>query len=265
MAQQFTNVDSGKSFDWGKTSKDYAKYRDIYPQNYYDAIVEQGLGIKGQNCLDVGTGTGVIPRNMYKYGAKWTGCDISENQILMAKELSEQNGMNIDYFPLATEDLNFEPKSFDLISAAQCFMYFKRETALPKIASLLKDDGVFLVLYMAWLPNKCDITKQSLDSVRKANPSWNGGQTYECPLHFNDYTLSIFDYAFHKEFYVDVPFTRESWNGRVKACRGIGASLSEPEIAAWEKEHMALLEKIMPEETTIPHFIQMAGLKVKKQ
>lgn len=39
---------------------------------------------------------------------------------------------------------------------------------------------------------KCDITKMSLDSVHKANPDWNGGQTYECPLASNDYTYSIF-------------------------------------------------------------------------
>lgn len=261
---KFDNIDKGTSFDWGKTSKDYAKYRDIYPEAFYKAIVDFGLGIKGQNCLDIGTGTGVIPRNMYKYGAKWTGCDIAENQILMAKELAAQKEMDIQFYPVATEDLDFPAKSFDLISAAQCFMYFKRETALPKIANLLKDDGIFLVLYMAWLPEKDEITKKSLDSVRKANPNWNGGQTYESPLTFNDYTMSIFDMAFHKEMYVDVPFTRESWNGRVKACRGIGASLSEDEIAVWEKNHIAMLQEIMPEETTIPHFVQMAGLKVKK-
>jgi len=264
MAQQNKDIDSGREFDWGKTSKDYAKYRDIYPEEYYKAIVDFGLGIKGQNCLDIGTGTGVIPRNMYKYGAKWIGCDISENQILSAQELSKEANMDIQYYPKSTEDLDFPEKSFDLITAAQCFMYFKREVALPKIASLLKDDGIFLVLYMAWLPNKDEITRMSLDSVRKANPKWNGGQTYECPLNFNDYTYSIFDMAFHKELYVDVPFTRETWNGRVKACRGIGASLSPEEINAWEKNHMAMLEKIMPPETTIPHFVQMAGLKVKK-
>lgn len=261
---QCKDIDKGTSFDWGKTSKDYAKYRDIYPEEFYKAIVDFGLGIKGQNCLDIGTGTGVIPRNMYKYGAKWTGCDIAENQILMAKELAAQKKMDIQFYPIATENLDFPAKSFDLISAAQCFMYFKRETALPKIANLLKDDGIFLVMYMAWLPEKDEITKKSLESVRKANPNWNGGKTYECPLAFNDYTMSIFDMAFHKEMYVDVPFTRETWNGRVKACRGIGASLSPEKIEQWEKNHMAMLQEIMPEETTIPHFVQIAGLKVKK-
>lgn len=28
---KISDIDGGKSFDWGKTSEDYAKYRDIYP------------------------------------------------------------------------------------------------------------------------------------------------------------------------------------------------------------------------------------------
>lgn len=87
-----SRIDSGKSFDWGKTSEDYAKYRDIYPDEFYRKISELGLCVNGQSVLDLGTGTGVLPRNMYSYGAKWTGTDISENQITQAKRLSE--GMN---------------------------------------------------------------------------------------------------------------------------------------------------------------------------
>ena len=27
-------IDDGKAFDWGKTSKEYAKFRDIYPEEF---------------------------------------------------------------------------------------------------------------------------------------------------------------------------------------------------------------------------------------
>lgn len=42
-----------------------------------------------------GGSTGVLPRNMYRFGAEWYGTDISENQIKYAKILSEKQGMNI--------------------------------------------------------------------------------------------------------------------------------------------------------------------------
>lgn len=33
-------IDGGKAFDWGKISTDYAKFRDIYPHEFYDQILK---------------------------------------------------------------------------------------------------------------------------------------------------------------------------------------------------------------------------------
>ena len=73
-------IDSGKAFDWGKTSAEYAKYRDIYPDVFYQKVADRGLCIEGQKVLDLGTGSGVLPRNMYRFGAKWD----AEHRALLA-------------------------------------------------------------------------------------------------------------------------------------------------------------------------------------
>ena len=36
-------IDAGKAFDWGRTSKEYAKYRDIYPKEFYQKIMLKKL------------------------------------------------------------------------------------------------------------------------------------------------------------------------------------------------------------------------------
>lgn len=96
---------------------------------------------------------------------------------------------------------------------------------------MLKQEGRILVLYMALLPSEDKIARASEDLV------------------------------YHEEFTLNIPFTRESWNGRIRACRGIGASLSGKEISMWEQEHRKLLASIAPDEFNIFHYGAIAELK----
>lgn len=253
------NIDGGKAFDWGKTSADYARFRDIYPQEFYGKIISRNLCVSGQSVLDMGTGTGVLPRNMYRYGAKWTGTDISENQIEQARSLSE--GMDIDYYAMPAEDIEFPDNSFDVITACQCFWYFDHEQLLPRFSRMLKSDGHILILYMAWLPFEDEIAGASEKLVLKYNPGWSGAGERIHPIFIPPCYDRQFELVYHEEYPLDVPFTRESWNGRMKACRGIGASLSEEEIAAWEQEHTKLLSEIAPDSFLIRHYGAIAELK----
>lgn len=255
------NIDDGKPFDWGKTSSDYAKFRDIYPAEFYQKIICRNLCISGQSVLDLGTGTGVLPRNMYHYGAKWTASDISENQIEQAKILSKD--MDIEYLAVPTEDINFKDNSFDVITACQCFWYFNHEKVMPNLYRMLKSGGRILVLYMAWLPFEDKIAGESENLVLKYNPKWNGfGETIH-PIAIPNCYSEKFDLVYHEEYPIKVSFTRESWNGRMKACRGIGASLTESEIAMWEKEHKKLLDEIAPAQFEVLHYGAIAELKKK--
>lgn len=252
-------LDGGREFDWGRTSEDYAKFRDIYPDEFFERIVKRGLCVSGQSVLDIGTGTGVLPRNMRKYGAKWTATDISENQIAQAKRLSE--GMDIDYYAMPAEALDFPDNSFDVITACQCFWYFDHERACGELARILKPGGRLVFLVMEWLPYEDEIAGASEDLVLKYSPDWSGAGETVHPIELPDCYLKDFKLSFHEEYYLQVPFTRESWNGRMKACRGVGASLSPEEITKWEAEHIKLLSEIAPEKFNIKHYAAIAELK----
>ena len=254
-------IDQGRPFDWGKVSEDYARFRDIYPKEFYERIMERNMCVKGQRVLDLGTGTGVLPRNMYQYGAKWVGVDIAENQIREAKRLSKD--MEIDYITVSVEDLDFPEGSFDVATACQCFWYFDHQKIMPKLYRILDREGRILVLYMAWLPFEDKIAGASEELVLKYNPGWSGGGETMRPIQISECYSEKFDLVYHEEYPLKVHFTRETWNGRMKACRGIGASLPEREIVLWEQEHRRLLEKIAPEEFDILHYGAMAELKKK--
>jgi len=255
------NIDSGKAFDWGRTSSDYAKYRDIYPQEFYDKIIARGLCAKGQTVLDLGTGTGVLPRNLYAHGAEWIGVDISENQIKYAKMLSSHT--DIEYYAMPVEEICFPDNSFDVVTACQCFWYFDHEKIASNLYRMLKPDGKILVLYMAWLPFEDEIARASEELVLKYNPTWSGAKESVHPINIPECYNDMFELTYHEESLLDVHFTQKSWHGRIKACRGVGASLSDDEIKRWENEHIRLISEIAPQEFEVRHYAAIAELKKK--
>ncbi|HHY82309.1 MAG TPA: class I SAM-dependent methyltransferase [Clostridiales bacterium] len=251
-------IDNGRAFDWGRTSDDYAKYRDIYPEEFYKKIIDRNLCTEGQKVLDLGTGTGVLPRNMYEFGAKWTGIDISVNQIEKAIELSV--GKDIDYYVVAVEELDFEDSSFDVITACQSFFYFDHQRIVNNLYRILKPGGRILVLYMGWLPFEDKIAYESEKLVLKYNPNLSGAGGIRDPIYIPECYRDYFELTYSEEYDIYIHFTRDSWNGRLKACRGIGASLSEEEISKWEQEHKELLDRIAPEEFDVLHYVAIAEL-----
>lgn len=256
-------IDAGKAFDWGKTSEYYARYRDIYPDEFYQRVADRGLCVKGQRVLDLGTGTGVLPRNMYKYGADWIGTDISPEQIGQAQRLADEAGMNIEFRAVSAEKIDFPSDSFDVITACQCFWYFDHERVMPKLAQLLKPEGKLLILYMAWLPFEDEIAGKSEELVLKYSPGWTGAGETRHPIGIPDAAYEYFDLEEHEEYDVKVPFTRETWHGRMRACRSVGASLSGEELAKWEDEHRKLLDETAPEQFEVLHYAALAVLRKK--
>ena len=250
-------IDDGRAFDWGRTSEDYAKYRDIYPDLFYEKILAQGLCVKGQNVLDLGTGTGVLPRNLAAFGAAFTAVDPASNQILHARRLAKEAGVSIRFDVASAETIDYPPKTFDTVTACQCFFYFRHEISMPRIASVLKPGGRFAIFYMAWLPDEDPIARESENMVLRYNPSWSGAGETVHPIWVPDCAWEYFVDTYSEEYRLDVRFTRESWHGRIRSCRGIGASLSPDEIDQWDREHKALLENQAPEEFRIRHYAAM--------
>lgn len=257
------SIDKGNSFDWGKTSCDYAKYRDIYPAEFYKKILSLGLCKTGQKILDIGTGTGVLPRNMYKYGAEWTGIDASANQIEQAEILAKNSGMDIKFYHCPAEQIDFPDKTFDAVTACQCIWYPDHKILAPKLAKILKPNGKFLILYMAWLPFEDKIAGKSEEIILKYNPSWTGAGETRKHVWVPDEYSEFFDITLQEEFDVMIPFTRESWHGRMRACRGVGASMSEEVLSKWDIEHKNMLETSANTEFDVLHFISIAELTIR--
>ena len=246
-------IDPGRSIDWGRTSSDYAEFRPGPPASFYARLRELGVGIKGQRVLDLGTGTGVLAREFALAGCRAAGVDISAEQIEAARALAREERLAVEFQVAPAEDTGLPAASFDVVTANQCWLYFDRDRAVAEVKRLLVPNGVLVVSHFTYLPRLDPIARQTEEIVLRFNPQWTAadwsGDIPEVPRWVRgDFTLAgsfVYDEA--------IPFTRESWRGRMRACRGVGAALPPAEVERFDQEHAAMLSASVPQRFNVLH------------
>lgn len=247
--------DGNRLIDWGKTSDDYSVFRSGPPLSFYTRLAALGVGLEGQTILDLGTGTGVLARQFARQGAVVSGIDKSEEQIAQAARLAAEEGLSVTFSVHPAETLPWEEPRFDVVTANQCWLYFDKAKVIGELRRVLKPGGLLVTSHFSWLARLDEIARQSEALVLKFNPDWSAadwsGIIPPCPK----WAEATFDVR--AMFYYDepIPFSRETWRGRIRACRGVGATLSAEEVAAFDAAHDDLLRYIAPEQFTVLHRI----------
>ncbi len=246
-------IDPGRAIDWSLTSGDYAVHRPGPPARLYDMLALLGVGTPGQRVLDLGTGTGLVAREFARRGCEVSGTDIAPGQIDAARELAQAEGLSVDFQVAPAEACPHGDASFDAITASQCWLYFDAPRAIAEVKRVLKPGGVLVTTHFSWLAGVDPIALASEELVLQFNPAWQGagwaGKIPSVP------PWSVDRAAVQAMFWFDaaVPFTRESWRGRMRACRGVGATLAPAEVEAFDAAHQALLERLAPQQFTVLH------------
>lgn len=249
------SIDAGRAIDWGRTSRDYASHRPGPPPSFYERLRALGVGLRGQRILDLGTGTGVLARTFAAAGAVAAGVDIAPAQVGAARALAREQGLEVDLRVAPAEDLPFVPSSFDVATANQCWLYFDRPRVISELRRVLAPDGLLVTSHFSFLPAASEIVRASEELVLRFNPDWEGagwpGRIPARPEWSRD-AFIVRGFFFYDE---PIRFTRESWRGRMRALRGVGAALSDEEVERFDREHDALLRRIAPPSFDITHRI----------
>ena len=250
-------IDNGKAFDFGRTSPDYARYRDIYPKSLYEKLVMFGIGMPGQHILDLGTGTGVLPRNLRHTGARFTGADLSPKQIQEAKRLSAEAGMHdVEYLVWSAEETGLPGSAFDAVTAVQCFHYFDTSKVLPECKRIIKPGGLLCKVFMEWLPYEDEKAAEMEALVLKYNPDWGGCGFRGFRYSYPDWAEGFCELETVHCYKEDLLFEKDSWRGRIRTCRGVGASLQPEQVKAFDEEYKKILNQYPGRTLQIKHQIQ---------
>lgn len=248
------SVDRGRGFDWGKTSRDYARFRPGPPDSFYRRLEALGVGLPGQRILDLGTGTGVLARRFARHGAVVAGCDVAPEQVEMARALAEADGVTVDFRVAPAEQTPFLDHSFDVATANQCWLYFDAPKVVAELRRVLVPGGWIVTSHFNWLPRRDPVAGASEELILKYNPQWSGVDfSGEVPDRPGWADLATFSLVAMFRYDEAIPFTRETWRGRMRACRGVGAALAPEEVEAFDRELGALLAETTAESFAVLH------------
>jgi len=247
--------DGKNVIDWGKTSGDYSTYRPGPPPSFYDRLASLGIGLPDQSILDLGTGTGVLARQFARQGANVSGIDTSEQQVLAARQLATEEGLDVDFRVGRVESLPWTGPSFDVATANQAWLYFNAGDTIRELRRVLNPGGRLVTAHFSWLPRLDDIARQTETLVLEFNPDWSAADWSGIVPHCPQWAEPIFDVR--AMFFYDEPilFTRDAWRGRIRACRGVGASLPPDKVANFDAAHDELLKRIAADTFTVLHRI----------
>lgn len=241
--------------DFGKTAIDYRKHRAGFPEDFFARIAPYGIGIRGQRILDLGTGTGTVARGLARRGCRVTALDPSAPLIEQAKMLDAQTGVEIDYVVATAENTGLPDQSFDVVTAGQCWHWFKRDAAALEARRLLRPGGLLLIAHFDWLPLKGNVVEATESLILKHNPQWKGaGGKGIYPPWFADLALAGFSGIESFSFDTDAVYSHEAWRGRIRASAGVAASLPPEAVEKFDRELSDLLSESFPQELLlIPH------------
>jgi len=241
--------------DFGKTASDYAKHRAGFPDLFFDRLFKDGIVARGARVLDLGTGTGTVARGLAKRGCLVTGLDPSEPLLEQAKRLDQDAGVAVRYVQGRAEQTHLPDKSFDVVTAGQCWHWFDRTKSASEARRMLVSSGRLVIAHFDWLPLPGNVVEATEKLIKAHNPPWDAdGGTGIHRLWFADLSQSGFIDIESFSFDVAVPYSREGWLGRIRASAGVAASLPPEAVERFNSAHREMLARDFPDDPLlIPH------------
>jgi len=235
--------------DFGATAQDYARHRAGFPDSLFERLAKFEIGLPGQILLDLGTGTGTLARGFARRGCQVFGIDIARPLLDQAEILDAAEGLHVEYRVARAEDTGFSDASMDVVAAGQCWHWFDRARAAKEAIRLLRPKGTLVVAHFDWLPIAGNVVQATETLIESHNPDWKlGGGVGMYPQWLGDLHATGFCGLETFSYDLAVPYTHEKWRGRVRASAGVGGSLSEEEIRAFDKALARLLAARYPAE-----------------
>lgn len=252
----------GRVIDFGRTAVDYEKYRPGFPESLFDRLLNRGWIAAGERVLDLGTGTGSLALSFAARGLEATGLDISSELLEVARQVAVDRGLSARFVEGRAEASGQDAASFDLVSAGQCWWWFDADAAIREARRILVTGGRLLICNFSYLPLPRNVSGTE-ELILQHNPGWpKAGWRGVHPEQVQALDEGGFQEVESFSYVVGVPFSHESWRGRIRTCNGVGAALSVDQVDRFDAELTELLAREFPGELLVAHRVfATSGIK----
>lgn len=152
--------------------KVYSKYRPSYPLNFVDYLFTD-VGMSQSSIIaDVGSGTGILTRQLLEKGSKVYGIEPNADMRVIAET-------NLNNFPGFTsvsgsaENTTIDDNSVDYITVAQAFHWFDSEKFKKECQRILKPEGKVILVWNT-RDNENELVIENYEVNRKYCPNFKG-------------------------------------------------------------------------------------------
>lgn len=246
--------------DFGRTANDYGKHRAGFPEAFFERLQREGVLRSGLRAVDLGTGTGTVARGLARRGCAVTGLDISEPMLETARQLASQEGVTLEFRRGSAERTELPSGAFELVTAGQCWHWFDRAAAAREAMRLLVPGGRLVIAHFDWVLAPGNVVEATEALMEEFNPGSQlpqyryGHNVGLYPEWFRDVMSAGYVRLESFSFDVEVPYTHESWRGRVRASAKVGGSLPKDRVERFDEAFAALLASRFPQDPlSIPH------------
>lgn len=211
--------------NFGNVAHHYAKYRNDLPDELFASFKVRDITFQDKKVADLGSGTGILSRALFKEGATVTGIEPSKELIQKAEEIDISEEMTIKYVNTGAENASLDFNAYDYVTVLRAWHWFDRVKTLEVINQILKRNGKLIVMDSGFI-SQVSLIIDTLDMIKAYMPDGKlkaagskasstqriNGFPVEWFKEWEDYGLDLNDTY---KFNYMVSFSNEEWTGRV--------------------------------------------------
>ncbi len=180
---------------WNKKANHYERFIKLFNKKAYDLMyqfIKDSLS-KDMHALEVGTGTGLVARQIADKIETLEATDFSEEMITVAQNTTHPS--NIHFSCADIFDLPFENHQFDVVIASNILHIIPHpERAIQEIRRVLKPNGYLIAPTFLWQETSFIGNILQFLMLKKQFPlqtNWNE-QTYKDFIENNGFSIQNF-------------------------------------------------------------------------